>query len=993
MNNQQQYRSSSLTNGPQHIMNNASQRRPLVLSASPPATMTSKTTPMQNRVVAPQQQPTTPAVSLHNLRDWMHLSSTPKPPKSNSDEPSHAVRTSSAFSPPLGSLVTSSALSESPPPASQLAKQAPAAGFLLKLGTNVPTYKRRFFVLQPGTFLYYFLSEHDTIPRGCLDLEGSWLQEDVQENNTSSESPFRFSVHWPDNHHEPVILQARNAEQGRAWMEAIETRRLDYVQDQFQKQQNKNSALKSRVSELERQVKDYKLIETDRDHAIEDAAMWKQKMEQLDETLRRLSQRLRKPVKRSVVQDSASVQDDEKKTEHAGNEAREEEVGDTSLLDEAIENEALIDVMNVPGTHFSSLYNTCEQLRENLELASHEAATAVEDLTRANERVEATEKRMVKAEKHLCKLWEENCSLRKVVKQKKREKRVLVKEVLSLRTVATSASSSVPREDWSEHDTSSRDFEEASSALFMSEEEKLINELEDHVLSSIRLHEQMLMSGGALKNTSGLQNISAEQVKAKSFHSEPTIRMQSARISSANDDSLSLPPGETSDSLPVPSLFDDDDSNSESDDDELEHPVFHSRTPSVSSMAMEQSDADEGRGRISIRPLDEVNISSSSQASTPERPNPLTQLGPDSPERGSGLLQVEPRAPITREHATSRLVCPLADVVGTRNRSKPESTVVSTGVEELQVYHLTFYSRKIGLQFQKIPPPPLKSNGLLTDAIKADMAETVSVGSNRTTEELRRIAAISNVSKSAKIQEGDTCPLAQPVDAVIVCGFVGFDDSGSNVRPKLGARLVAFDGVSVEVGKWTFESIRKAIQARDRPLTLSFRNDYLTTEQRTILTRAIREVEAKAGPRKKNVPMHTAPPVHRRRPSIDPSVHSCITYDSDPLPLNQNGYHNDDDWSVSVEGSDYHYSRSYNTPSNLPHSFSGARSYASSAGPRSFSEAGSSASVLSAVAPLVSNLLSRSQKNKEPFSPDFLRRAPESVENTPQHVDFCSELL
>ena len=47
----------------------------------------------------------------------------------------------------------------------------------------------------------------------------------------------------------------------------------------------------------------------------------------------------------------------------------------------------------------------------------------------------------------------------------------------------------------------------------------------------------------------------------------------------------------------------------------------------------------------------------------------------------------------------------------------------------------------------------------------------------------------------------DTCDVAMPVDAVLVCGFNGFDESGSNVRPKLGARLVAFDGVSVKIGK------------------------------------------------------------------------------------------------------------------------------------------------------------------------------------------------
>ena len=105
--------------------------------------------------------------------------------------------------------------------------------------------------------------------------------------------------------------------------------------------------------------------------------------------------------------------------------------------------------------------------------------------------------------------------------------------------------------------------------------------------------------------------------------------------------------------------------------------------------------------------------------------------------------------------------------------------------------------------------------------------------------ELRMIASLSNQAKvetcDEKKEEPSSLQVATPVHAVLVCGFHGFDESGANLRPKLGARLVAFDGVSVEVGRWTFDSIRKAIQSRSRPLTLSFRNDFLTTEQREMI--------------------------------------------------------------------------------------------------------------------------------------------------------------
>jgi hypothetical protein len=245
---------------------------------------------------------------------------------------------------PSSSSSSQSSASPLSPPACKLARQAPAAGFLHKLSSvaspaaninssnSSPTtcLKKRFFILQPGTFLYYFLSDQDRSPRGCLDLEGSWLQEEPQlqqqqhaddNHDTTTDETFCFSVNWSETHKkEKVILQAPNESQGRAWMEALETSRFDYAKEQLQRQVTRNSALKSRVRELEQQVNGYKLMEQDRDFAVEDAALWKQKMEALDENIRRLSLRLRQqPVqsKRRLQADtqvSPSGMEDEKKT-------------------------------------------------------------------------------------------------------------------------------------------------------------------------------------------------------------------------------------------------------------------------------------------------------------------------------------------------------------------------------------------------------------------------------------------------------------------------------------------------------------------------------------------------------------------------------------------------------------------------------------------------------------------------------------------------------
>lgn len=55
--------------------------------------------------------------------------------------------------------------------ASLVARGALKSGYLWKMGANVPRWKRRFFVLKPITMLFYYMSEHDPEPRGCIDLD------------------------------------------------------------------------------------------------------------------------------------------------------------------------------------------------------------------------------------------------------------------------------------------------------------------------------------------------------------------------------------------------------------------------------------------------------------------------------------------------------------------------------------------------------------------------------------------------------------------------------------------------------------------------------------------------------------------------------------------------------------------------------------------------------------------------------------------------------
>lgn len=932
------------------------------------------------------------------------------------------------------------------------ARQAPHAGFLQKQGANVREFKRRFFVLQPATHLYYFLSAQDTAPRGCFDLEGARIEHDILDdssghNNAScANGIYRFAIVWDggggDNcstgntpaaaattttSSNRVLLEARSKQDALEWIRALEQERLPYVKNALTKAQRKISAYASRVTELERNVADLKLVEQDRDGAIEDAAKWRAQFAQLDESIRRLTQQLRR---RPLVRDTAAASDHSKREETSPrpDDIPDDETGvtvattteddgddepmhtslemqpDVCELDASGEgqNDDEMDIRLAPGLHFSALYNMVEQLRENLRMSSEEAVSAVEDVTAANERVVAFEQRMAKAEKHLCKIWEENCTLRKTMKQKKREKRVLVREIKNLRETAAAA-----RTAGGDGQDPARTF--ADEFLDASDEEKLISELEEHVISSIRLHEAFLAANGELQADLGGQSaLDGSYGSTGGDGDDDALRYlidSAVKLASDNSDEKKPPsihpsvPLFEQPKMPVISLFDESEDDSEMSEMEDLNIILPERNAVINN-----------KGIAISRPQAALD---DSLDDTEKRPNPLLQLDENDDDEESckqpmlcpASSQSESSLPGHDNRATSKLSCPLADVVGTTNASTKRPVAMNG---ELQVYHLTFYSRKIGIQFQKVPPPPVKAKGLLTEAMTDDLAgsdySSSTVG--RTAAELRRVAAISVRAKSSVAAEETMCELATPVDAVLVCGFQGFDDSGSNVRPKLGARLVAFDGVSVEVGKWTFDAVRKAIQARDRPMTLSFRNDFLTTQQRTILTKAVQDVDAVSvatGPLRpppRNVE-HGTPADVGGATSTDPSIRSVLSHESG---RSAHSREEEDDLSHSAAGSDYQRS--------LPQSFSGARSVSSATSAfyrsfgeapsvssgrtfRSFSEAGSAASVLSAVAPLVTNLLQRHRQSSSagPFTPEYLRRPPESVEGTPQHQDFTSQLL
>lgn len=948
------------------------------------------------------------------------------------------------------------------------------AGFLSKLGQEVPEFKRRFFVLQPATHLYYFLSPTDTEPRGCLELEGARLTK----TETLPDGRCRFALAWDvegQQQQHQVVLEARSERVAQEWRHAMETHRYSYMKHDRDRLSRRQQTYQDRIRELEKQIENFRLVEKDRDGALEDAARWRQQFEDLDEAIRKLTRTVARPdtdaclidvdegerdkgdgkdvdgdddvhkesgdeiVSEKTDQEVAGcdrVQQEGLETiplepQHTGQASRESSLLDETLGESGESQPTELDVDKVPGLYFGGLYNACCQLQENVRRAGEEARTAVQDIQEAQDKVRRLEKRGNEAEKHLLRLWEENCTLRKSVKQKKREKRVLIREVRSMQDIIKEArekeaneAAQRPRRSPPPPTPQEEDATHGNSDLETSDEEKLINELEGHVMSSIRLHEQILAAQSPTPksaNTSFEFSKKRAEKQLKKEESHDSSSQAQTLIATNSSHSQGRPP-----LPPKHSLMDDeseDSSDEESDEGDSkvfekgakisETKVVQADDQSISSLFAEAS-VEENKGFLKHLSIETSSSSlegrsdrppilsqrptfvsiSSSPDSSPERPNPLFQLDAlENDEESQHEIYSEPTKPKSMTlagQATSNLACALTSNSDHSTRRQENSR--SDAADELQVYHLTFYSRKIGLQFQKVPPPPVKAKGLLTDALRMDLVGGIPEASDRTVAELRTIANLSSRAKTEIPDEKkeDTGPLkvASPVDAVLICGFQGFDDSGVKVRPKLGARLVAFDGVSVEIGRWTFDSIRKAIQARGRPLTLSFRNDFLTTEQREILTRAVKEANTSWVPSvttelSSELPSSSAPSVH----SV--SSHETGAFVNDDVVMNVKNRREEPLNFAETDSVSAMSDRSrpeiplptmLSERKRTPYSF------------RSFSDVGSStSSVLSAVGPLMAHLMPPRQS--EPFTPDYMLRSGRSIEETPEHQDFTSTLL
>jgi len=455
---------------------------------------------------------------------------------------------------------------------------------------------------------------------------------------------------------------------------------------------------------------------------------------------------------------------------------------------DAEEEQNLLD-LSIPDTAFASLRNAMGQLRSSSHLA-------VQDAEAATERVSTLETSVSEAEERIQQLEHDNEALRQDSQRRKRDNKILVKEVKNLR-----------------HSMEESRVEEDGRKKSVDEAGRLMAELEAHVATTLQLQQKLFSVSG-----SGDRENEAE-TKAESETNDDAELDATSTIDDQGEKEVDT------DNVPSPSKTPTKDNThkafASSKNEDIVRPLATSDSPSPiapTKLALidDNEDAKATKGSL----IDDE--SSSSEDDDTESNAIITETG----------------------QATSRLTCPLVDISSTNNttgRASIESTASASGAAGGDMYHLTFRSKKIGLQFQKVPVPSTKRGSLSSAMLDTSERGRVEDG------ELGQIAAIARRSEANNGADQDA-KVAMPIDVVLVCGFHGFDDNVNPRRPDLGARLVAFDGISVELGSWNFDSIRRGIQARSRPITLSFRNDPLSINQREILSKAVAELNNSVPP-------------------------------------------------------------------------------------------------------------------------------------------------
>ncbi|CAM9407784.1 unnamed protein product [Choristocarpus tenellus] len=225
-----------------------------------------------------------PGAALSGLPVINDSNSSPRPQQSDRDEHMRQVMSD----PPerCWRELDGGHLEGSLPDAALVARGGIKSGYLWKMGTNVQRWKRRYFVLKPITMLFYYLSENDTKPRGCIDLDifdslrkvGNGLGE-VKGEGTGGTRFELSSQRCPEG--DGFLLEARGEKEWEEWVEAIASSRHGKMRAECDVVKSANKLLSGEVASLEKEVKDLREYASQRHRTALNLRKEQQKCEKL----------------------------------------------------------------------------------------------------------------------------------------------------------------------------------------------------------------------------------------------------------------------------------------------------------------------------------------------------------------------------------------------------------------------------------------------------------------------------------------------------------------------------------------------------------------------------------------------------------------------------------------------------------------------------------------------------------------------------------------
>ena len=656
------------------------------------------------------------------------------------------------------------------PACSSLAQIMSHAGYMDKLGQTVREYKRRFFVLCPSTYLYYFLHPTDASPRGCIDLHGCTISRDG--SNITITTPNQQNV---------VHLQAKHDQAAEEWAHKLTHERLDSYQSRLKQ-------LTSRVSSLEQSNQTYQQqlhwMEQDCKGAIQDAKEWKHQYLQLQQQISTLV---------SSLTTSAT---------NTNNTPNNDSLFHCSSMEQ--END------------IACLSAICEQLKQDVTHAQEETLSCRNEME--------------------SKINSINDHYKALLKQKKANQKVLVTEVKSLQQQLKFTQDQLKQQNLQLQNTQQTNLNSQQQHEYHKQSYNSPPQSQDEV------HKQpKQLSGGQLNHDklettmyqeSKSQIYTQQQQQQNNYLDNNPSHHQPLQIFDQNDEKQST--------QKQPTIYEKQQSLQINNRNYFKQPQNHKQRQKMQQHNHHEDFRDlipppKPKKHLFQAPQELLELEEQVNSSLRMHQEFLEQsctpkLVKEWNSRNKSLLDTTTHSPVERPSSScSNSQAPSLCASSTQS-SITENGTATTHLacpmplqSQDELYHITFFNSKIGLQFQKVPA--VNPGGILQAAVMTDAPSSQNT-------ELERIKSLCGTK-----QPTDECPTVFPKDAVLVCGFQGFDDALE--RPKLGARLVAFDGISIEVGPWTFERVHKAIRATKRPLTLTFRNEPLTSTQRTIFAKSL----------------------------------------------------------------------------------------------------------------------------------------------------------